>query len=186
MYPSVTKILSKTKDKKGLESWRASVGEAEADRIIQEAFKRGRLLDENVQLYADQNQSNNALLDDFLEPYTIQSTEQQVVSQKYCYEGRYDAILVRNGITYINDFKTASKPKKLEYIEDYKLQIGAYYGALLEQGIMIDRGIIAIFTDKSYQEFIFLGAEMRQFYKRFLNRLKEYYVLVNIENGKQN
>jgi hypothetical protein len=85
MYPSVTKILGKTKDKKGLESWRASVGEAEADRIIQEAFKRGRLLDENVQLYADQNQSNNALLDDFLEPYTIKSTEQQVVSEKYCY-----------------------------------------------------------------------------------------------------
>jgi hypothetical protein len=73
MYPSVTKILDKTKDKKGLEMWRASVGDAEADRIIQEAFKRGRLLDHNVQLYADQNHSNNPLLDDFLEPYTIQT-----------------------------------------------------------------------------------------------------------------
>ena len=41
--PSVTTILSATKDKRFLDNWRRKVGDAEADRIMQQASARCRM-----------------------------------------------------------------------------------------------------------------------------------------------
>lgn len=49
--PSVTTILSETKDKSGLDKWRKKVGEEEADRISRLAMNRGTIMHRLIELY---------------------------------------------------------------------------------------------------------------------------------------
>ena len=77
----------------------------------------------------------------------------------------------------IIDFKQSNRPKKLEWIEDYYLQIAAYAMAhdYLHKS-NIQQGIIMICTpDLYFQEFKFQGAELKQWKHKFLKRLDMYY-----------
>ena len=49
--PSVTTILSKTKDQTGLNAWKARVGEQEAQRIVTEAAGVGTALHNNLEKF---------------------------------------------------------------------------------------------------------------------------------------
>ena len=49
--PSVTTILSATKDMSGLDAWRQRIGDAQADKEIREAINVGNLLHEYLERY---------------------------------------------------------------------------------------------------------------------------------------
>ena len=84
---------------------------------------------------------------------------------------------MHNGKETIADFKQANKPKREEWIEDYKLQIAAYSMCHdYVHGSNIEQGVIMICTpDLYFQEFKFDGDKMRQYRHMFLERLSQYY-----------
>ena len=53
--PSVTTILSKTKDKSGLDQWRKRVGEKAAEKIISDAAKIGTALHLYIEHYVNEH-----------------------------------------------------------------------------------------------------------------------------------
>ena len=95
------------------------------------------------------------------------------------YAGSTDLVCVHNGKDSIVDFKQSNRPKREEWIDDYKLQIAAYAMAHdYVHNSKIEQGIIMVCTpDLYYQEFLVNGAELRQWKHKFLKRLDMYYDL---------
>jgi genome maintenance exonuclease 1 len=95
------------------------------------------------------------------------------------YAGSTDLICEHNGLETVIDFKQANRPKRLEWIEDYYLQIAAY--AMAHDYVYksnIQQGIIMVCTpDLYYQEFKFSGPELRSWKHKFLKRLDQYFEL---------
>ena len=93
------------------------------------------------------------------------------------YAGSTDLICEHNGLETVADFKQANRPKRIEWIEDYFLQIAAYamahdyvYGSQIRQGV-----IMMCTPDLYYQEFKIKDAELRRYKHEFLKRLDMYY-----------
>ena len=104
------------------------------------------------------------------------------------YAGSTDLVCLHNGLETIADFKQANRPKKLEWIEDYFLQIAAYamahdhvYGSKIRQGV-----VMMCTPDLYYQEFKFQDSELRQWKHKFLKRLDMYHDLKFDEKEKAN
>ena len=104
------------------------------------------------------------------------------------YAGSTDLVCTHNGKDTIVDFKQSNRPKKLEWIDDYFLQIAAYCMAHdYVHGSNIEQGIIMVCTpDLYYQEFKIEGAELRSWKHKFLKRLDMYHELKFDEKEKAN
>jgi genome maintenance exonuclease 1 len=93
------------------------------------------------------------------------------------YAGATDLICEHNGMETVVDFKQSNRPKREEWIDDYKLQIAAY--AMAHDYIhksYIKQGVIMVCTpDLYYQEFKISGLQLRQAKHDFLKRLDIYY-----------
>jgi hypothetical protein len=85
--------------------------------------------------------------------------------------------LFDDGEEAIVDFKQSNKPKRREWIEDYKLQLAGYALAHNEvYGTNIQKGVNLICTkDNFYQEFIFDGEEFKKAKYDWLKRVDQYY-----------
>ena len=96
------------------------------------------------------------------------------------YAGSTDLVCLHNGKESIVDFKQANRPKREEWIDDYKLQIAAYAMAHdYVHGSSIEQGVIMVCTpDLYYQEFKVEGAELRSWKHKFLKRLDMYHDLM--------
>ena len=101
------------------------------------------------------------------------------------YAGATDVVGIYDGGESIVDFKQSNKPKRREWIEDYKLQLAAYALAHNEvYGTNIMKGVNLICTkDNFYQEFIFDGEEFKQAKYEFLRRVDMYYNQKSKENS---
>ena len=95
------------------------------------------------------------------------------------YSGTTDLVGVFKGSPSVMDYKQTNKPKKEEWIDDYKMQLVAYilahnevYGTNIEQGVlfMVDR-------ESNYQTFIIEGAEFKHYSDLWLQRVEQYYKL---------
>jgi len=96
------------------------------------------------------------------------------------YAGSTDLVCLHNGLETIVDFKQSNRPKKEEWVEDYKLQISAYamahdayYGSEIRQGV-----IMICTPDLYYQEFKITDVELRSWKHKFLKRLDHYNELI--------
>ena len=153
---SVTTILDKTKDKTSLIEWRKRVGETKANEIATEAASIGtrmhKFLEDYVETgnwpsagsnpYSQQaNKMATTIKDKALSKIDeIWGSEVQLYHPKI-YAGTTDLVGVFNGAESIMDFKQTNKPKKEEWVEDYKLQLTAYalahneiYGTNIQEG----------------------------------------------------
>ena len=197
--PSVTSILQATKseeDKAALENWKQRVGYKEANKIKTEAssrgtsmhsyiedFLRGRI---NESLFESNEQYKNMAkeiiekgVDNKLnEIYGIEET----LYYPEQYAGTADLIGVYQGNDVVIDFKQSNKPKKIDYIQDYFLQLGAYTLAHdIVHGTKMKAGIILLCTkDILFQEFKIEGAELEMYQNLFLGRVKKFYDMNNI------
>ncbi|MCC0175543.1 hypothetical protein I4641_00930 [Waterburya agarophytonicola K14] len=74
------------------------------------------------------------------------------------------------------DWKTASKSKKIEWINDYCLQVAAYISAInYFYGVNIKRGIIAIaLSNEAAQIFTLNVRDLANYQQQFLIRLNEF------------
>lgn len=191
--PSVTTILSATETAEkqaSLAKWREKVGMDTAARITEQSAARGTTM--------------HAILEDALEGKNrVDMTEngvlatrmaQQIIDNAFpkmdeiwgsevtvyypgLYAGATDIVGIYNGVESIMDFKQSNKPKRREWLGDYKLQLAAYAMAHNQiYGTNIKQGVNLICTREClFQEFIFDEDEMKQGCLEFIKRTAQYY-----------
>ena len=98
------------------------------------------------------------------------------------YAGTADLVGVYQGKQSIIDFKQSNKPKKVDYIQDYFLQLGAY---TLAHNVVYDSnitsGVILLCTvDNLFQDFKIEGPELLMYQNLFLGRLKKFNEMNNL------
>jgi len=184
--PSVTTILSKTKDMTHLKEWMKRVGEEEANKIKTEASSLGNGMHKNLENYIlgeemtgsfmSKTLANVIVKQGLLNVEEVWGTEVSLYA-KGLYAGTTDLVGLHNGIPSIMDFKNSLREKKKEWIEDYFMQLAAYALAHNEMyGTNINRGVVMIATrDAKYQEFIIEGEEFILYQTKWAEKLCAYY-----------
>tara|TARA_R100001198_G_scaffold85092_1_gene59262 strand:+ start:2433 stop:3095 length:663 start_codon:yes stop_codon:yes gene_type:complete len=184
--PSVTTILGATKDKRFLDNWRRKVGNAEADRIMHQASSIGTEMHQvleyslNGQGYyndTEEGKKPRMMAKVILDNIRIDEVWGNEISLEYQnkFAGTADLSCVAYGKPSIVDWKQANKPKREEWVEDYKLQLGAYYLAHTANYGPIEQGVISICTrDLQYQEFKLLEPDLKEYSEKFLQRVEDY------------
>jgi hypothetical protein len=161
-YPSITTVLG-VLNKEGIIAWRQRVGEAEANRISQQAATRGTAVHKLAEDYLDNKEDWNkgampsnlqsfndlkSILDQRLNNVWFQ--EEFLYSDRLKCAGQVDCIAEFDGQLSIVDFKTSRKPKKEEWITNYFIQASFYAAAFYERtSIPIKQGVILITVDGS-------------------------------------
>jgi len=196
--PSVTTILSSTQDASKAESlarWKAKVGEVEAERIKNTAATRGTAMHTYLEHYikggkvldlTDVGREASSMgqtiidkgFDDLEEVWGVECT----LYYPGLYAGQTDLCGVYQGRESIIDFKQSNKPKRAEWIEDYKLQLVAYatahdciFGTNIEQGV-----ILMCTPDNFFQRFLVNGSEFREYKWKWLRKISDYYRSINV------
>jgi len=199
--PSVTSILSRTKDQGFLKEWRAKVGDKEADRIMNLSSVRGTAMHKYLESHitdigyedlTDIGKQAKTMAEKVIEigltPVDEYYGSEVTMYYPGLYAGQTDLVCIHDGEDAIVDFKQSNRPKRKEWIEDYYLQIAAYAMAHdYVHGSKINKGVIMVCTpDLYYQEFVINGAELRQAKHRFLKRLDMYHDLIHDEKEQYN
>ena len=161
-YPSVTTMLSYF-NKDTIMEWRKRVGAEEANKISRQATTRGTKLHTIVEKYLaneDMEIENPLQLELFknLIPY-LNNIDNIHLQEKYLYSnhlrlaGTVDCIAEYKGKLNVIDFKTSSKPKREEWIEDYFVQAAAYAIMFEERyKIPVPRITILIAVENDYPQ----------------------------------
>ena len=191
--PSVTTILSRTKDQGYLKRWKQKVGESQAEVIKNISSKRGTSMHKYIEAFILQKgyedmtslgqqakEMATKIIENALLPVEEYYGSEVTVYYPGLYAGSTDLVCIHNGKDTIVDFKQANSPKRKEWIDDYYLQIAAYAMAHdYIHGSSIEQGIIMVCTPDLYlQEFRFEGHELRGWKHKFLKRLDEYYEIL--------
>ena len=161
-YPSVTSITS-FKNAKFFAKWRKKIGENEANRITARATQRGTAFHAITEDYIKgQLDLNRYLENNPLSVRMFQSAKSELnrINNIHCLEtflyshylglaGRVDCIAEFDGELAVIDFKTSTKEKKEEYIENYFVQETAYAAMFLERsGIEVKKIVTLIATEE--------------------------------------
>ena len=160
ILPSVTTILQATQSdekKASLAKWRRKVGENEAERIRDESARRGTAMHEFLEMHL----RGDKLLDLSSEGLAARGMAREIIEQGLkelkeiwgsevtlfypgLYAGKTDLCGIYSGRESIIDFKQRNKPKRIEWVEDYFLQLAAYamahdqiYGTCVDQGVVL-------------------------------------------------
>lgn len=188
VYPSITTILSATKpqrDREALQRWRKRVGVKQAQQIATNAARRGISIHTAIQQYLASGEANPEILDNpfwhSIEPVLnrveeVYLQESAVYHALYRYGGCFDCLGLWEGELCLFDWKTASKPKKQEWITDYCLQVTAYIRAVnYLYKAEIQQGIIAIaLADSDSQVFTLDKDALEDYWQQFLVRLRQW------------
>ena len=155
-YPSVTSVISFISRKK-FADWRAKVGEKEANRKTKHATTRGTRLHRVFEEYL-QNGDYKAL-DEYQVPLVnlmfnsakkeldtrlsnIYQQETNMYSDRLCLAGTVDLICDVDGEMSIVDFKTSEKAKPEEWLEDYFVQLSAYWAMFSEKTGVVPKKLV--------------------------------------------
>ena len=185
-YPSITSVLSE-RNNEGIARWRESVGDNVANNIMRNAARRGTAVHTLTENYLNNEElSKQAVLPTAL--FTILKSEldkinnivmqeKSLYSKKWGVAGRVDCIAEYDGKLSVIDFKTSTKDKKEEWVENYFIQTTAYCEMFEERyGKAIDQIVILIVTEEgSTQTFIkdkqdylpLLKPAIDEFHKKF-------------------
>jgi len=197
--PSVTSILQATKsdeDKAALENWKQRVGHKEANKIKTEASSRGTSMHSYIEdflrgrineSFFESNEQYKNMAKEIIDK-GIKGKLEEIYGMETTlrYPGKYagtsDMVCKYLGKETIVDFKQANKPKKVDYIQDYFLQLGAYtlaHNVIYKSNIT--SGVILLCTvDNLFQDFKIEGPELLMYQNLFLGRLKKFNEMNNI------
>lgn len=187
-YPSVSTILSATKpeaDRLALQQWRRRVGYKKAQQISTQACRRGTSIHTAINYFLEDRdlpddvpdnpywQSIKPVLESVTEVHLLESA---IYHTQQGYAGRLDCLGEWQGELCVFDWKTASKPKKIDWITDYCLQVTAYTAAINHlYDVQIDRALIAIaLQDRPAQIFLFDEEDLSHYWEKFLLRLRQW------------
>ena len=138
--PSVTTVLSATKDMTHLHAWRKRVGVENAQRITTESANIGTVMHSSLEkhvkgierkpgsnlIHQKAHQMANIIIDNGLTDVSEVWGSEVSFHYPELYAGTTDLVGVYKGAPAIMDFKQARKLKKKEWVEDYYLQLVAY------------------------------------------------------------
>ena len=189
--PSVTTILGSTKDMTALNEWRRRIGEEKAAQITREAAGVGTAMHGNLErfLAGIQRQPGNnpvhvqanKMADVIIENGLKDVGEVWAMEQSLYYPGLYsgttDLVGVYKGNPSVMDYKQTNKPKKEEWIDDYKIQLVAYIMAHNEvYGTDIREGHVFMCSrDLFYQQFDLWPTEFDHWQEQWLKKVEEFY-----------
>jgi len=189
--PSVTRILSETKDKKELDAWATRVGEQKAEQIKNEAALVGThmhmVMDRMIAARDLPRPTSWQMLKGYEMGYRLINTFFPQIDEIWGsetalyypdrYAGTADMVCVYRGKPSIVDFKQSNKPKKREWIEDYFHQLAAYALAHdIVHGTNIENAAVMMSVqDGSTQEFTTAGREFQQYKQAWLQRVEQFY-----------
>jgi hypothetical protein len=187
--PSVTTVLSATKDMTHLLEWRKRVGEQEAQRISTESANIGTVMHKSLEKHVkgeDRTPGSNliqqkahvmanVIIDNGLKDVSEVWGSEVSLYYPELYAGTTDLVGVYKGAPAILDFKQARKLKKKEWVEDYFIQLVAYAEAHNKvYDTQINTGRIFICTQNNeFQTF-----EIDNYAKwtgKWYNKLEQYY-----------
>jgi len=197
--PSVTTILSATKDMTHLHEWRNRIGHEKAQQITTEASGVGTGLHANLErflcgmqrqpgnnpVHIKANAMANQIIANGLKDVDEVWAMEQSLYFPGLYSGTTDLICVYKGNPCIVDYKQTNKLKKAEWVEDYYLQLMAYtlahnevYGTDIREGhiFMVTRGNDGMQPGgEIYQQFDLLPEDFNKYQDLWLNKVEEYY-----------
>ena len=205
--PSVTTILDKTKPEKSrqaLNKWKRRVGEEKAQQITTEAANRGTRMHTYLEHYVKTGEIKPAGTNPYA--WASHAMAQTVIDQGLkkvdefwgveiplyfpnLYAGTTDGCGIHLGEEAILDYKQTNKPKREEWIDDYKLQLVAYALAHNEvYGTKIRKGVVLmcvrpeldaqcnIIKPPQYQEFVLQSEDFDHWEQEWWKRLELYYL----------
>ena len=191
--PSVTTILAATQSdekRESLAKWKAKVGDIQADSIKNTAASRGTAM----HTYLEHHINGGGLLDLSSEGREAESMAKTIIERGLgdlqeiwgsevtlyypgLFAGATDLCGIYQGRDSIVDYKQTNKPKREEWIQDYKLQLAAYatahdyvYKTNIEQGV-----ILMVTPDNFFQRFIINGSQFREYKWMWLEKVDQYY-----------
>ena len=191
---SVTTILDATKDKTHLIAWRKRVGEVKAKEITTEAAGVGTRMHKYLEdyitdwpawpiagsnPYAQQAHKMAAQIrENVLESHVTEIWGSEVnLYHPKLYAGTTDLVGTYDDNPAIMDFKQTNRPKKLEWVDDYFLQLVAYalahneiFGTNIQQG-----HIFMCSRDLEYQQFDLWPADFKKWESKWWDRVYQYY-----------
>lgn len=198
--PSVTTILSSTKDMTALNEWRNRIGHEKAQQITTEAAGVGTAMHGNLERFIAGLQRQpgnnpvhvqaNKMADIIIENGLKNVDEVWAMEQSLYFPGLYsgttDLVGVYKGNPSVIDYKQTNKPKKEEWIADYKIQLIAYIMAHNEvYGTDIREGHVFMCSrDLQYQQFDLWPDEFDVWQEEWLKKVEEYYT-TNMQGLKQ-
>jgi genome maintenance exonuclease 1 len=189
--PSVTTILGATKDMTHLNEWKKRVGEEKAQQIVTEASGVGTAMHGNLERFlagVPRQPGNNPvhvqankMADQIIVHGLSNVNEVWAMEQSLYYPGLYsgttDLVGVYNKNPAVMDYKQTNKPKKEEWVDDYKIQLVAYimahnivYGTDIKEG-----HIFMCSRDLQYQQFDLWPKDFNEYQDMWLNKVEEYY-----------
>ena len=191
--PSVTTILSATKDMTHLNEWRDKVGHAKAQQITTEAAGVGTAMHGNLErflcgierqpgnnpVHVQANKMADVIIDKGLSKMNEVWAMEQSLYFPGLYSGTTDLVGVYEGEPAVCDHKQTNKPKKAEWVEDYYIQLVAYILAHNEvYKTDIRRGVIFMCSrDLQYQQFDLTKDTFNKYEDMWLGKVEEYYAL---------
>lgn len=168
-YPSITTVLG-VRDKGELQEWRARVGDVEAARVARHASTRGTALHSAAERYLNNEEhyfsegemphvkgmfaSIQSVIDSHIDNVCMQ--EAPLYSDHLGLAGRVDLIADFDGRRSIIDFKTSSRIKTIDEIDNYFLQMAAYAIMFEERtGTPVSQGVIIMAVENHSQPLVF-------------------------------
>ena len=203
--PSVSEIISFTKpieEKEALASWVARVGEKESERIKQTAATNGTKMHSIIENYL-KGRENLDLLETEEETGLAKKMANKIISEGIqgkineihgveCpiyydspkgWAGTIDLVATYSSQLSICDFKQKNSIMKESYssYHTYMIQIAGYslahdklFGSTITQGV-----ILLATTDLVFQVFRINHEKLKEYQKKFLDRVDQYYSLIN-------
>ena len=187
--PSVTTVLSKTKDKSGLDRWRKRVGEKTAEKIIADSSRIGTALHLFIEHYVNEHAYKDltevgvqaekmaqVIIDEGLKDINEVWGSEVHLYLPGKYAGTTDMVGLYKGRPAIIDFKQTNKPKKREWVQDYLMQLAAYAHAHNHLfNTEIDQGVILMCSRNFiFQRFELTGENFTRALDSFMKKLDLY------------
>lgn len=189
--PSVTTILSSTKDMTALNEWRNRIGHEKAQQITTEAAGIGTAMHANLErfiagvqrqpgnnpVHVQANKMADVIIANGLSKVNEVWAMEQSLYFPGLFSGTTDLVGVFEGNPSVCDYKQTNKPKKAEWVEDYFLQLMAYILAHNEvYGTDIREGHVFMCSrDLQYQQFDLLPKDFNKYQDLWLAKVEEYY-----------
>lgn len=192
---SVTTILDATKSHEkmqALHNWRNRVGKNNAQQITTEAANTGTSMHKKLEEYClgtlkepGSNiiqQQSYKMAQEIITKGLVNLSEVWGLEVPLYYEGIYagttDLVGVWKGKPAIIDFKQTNKPKKEEWIDDYKIQLAAYMVAHNKLfGTTINTGVVLMCSRAcEYQEFVIEDDVCNAWKELWWGKVEEYYM----------
>ena len=162
-YPSVTSVISFVNRSKFAE-WRAKVGNEAANKKTKRATTRGTQFHKVTEVFL-QNGDYMALSEYKIPLISIMFNSAREVlkkrvgniyqqetcmySDQLCLAGTVDLICEFDGELAVVDFKTSEKEKPVEWLEDYFVQLSAYWAMFSEKTGVVPKKLVVFLVGEN-------------------------------------